>query len=119
VKQSEIDEGDIEKIFMIKNAENINIISPKVVGAVNLDEDLIAVVGVNFTNELRLKKWWEIIGDVPDPNEALIGYYLYDRLGLALGQELELNGQVFKVSGFLNKTETQDDNVIFVGKKMD
>lgn len=114
VKQSEIEEGDIEKIYAIKNAENINIISPKVVGAVNLGENLVPVVGVNFTNELRLKKWWEIIGDVPGPNEVLVGYVLYDKLGLALGQELELDGNVFRVSGLLNKTDTQDDNVVFV-----
>ncbi len=114
VKQSEIEEGDIEKIYTIKNAENINIISPKVVGAVNVGENLIPIVGVNFTNELMLKKWWEIIGDVPNSNEVLVGYSLFKKLELAVGQELELNGKTFEISGFLNKTEMQDDNVVFV-----
>ncbi len=114
VKQSDIDEDDIEKIYMIENAENINILSPKVVGAVYLDKDMIAIVGVNFTSELDLKKWWDIIGDVPDTKEALVGHSLYERLGLTLGQEVELDGKTFSISGMLNKTGMQDDNVVFV-----
>lgn len=114
VKQSEINEDDIEKILMIENAENINILSPKVVGAVYLDDELILLIGVEFENELDLKKWWVIKGEIPDTGEVLVGYALYEKLGLDLGQDIELDGNVFRVSGFLNVTGMQDDNVIFV-----
>jgi putative ABC transport system permease protein len=115
VKQSEINEDDIEKIYMIENAENINILSPKAVGAVYLGDDLVPLVGVDFEAEIDLKKWWVIIGDVPELGEALIGNSIHDKLGIDLGQAVEFNDQIFKVSGLLNNTGSQDDDVIFVG----
>lgn len=114
VKQSDIDESDLEKIYTIENAENINIVSPKVVGAADVDGKLVPLVGVDFDSELRLKKWWEIMGDMPDDGEVLVGYILYDELGLSPGEEIGLNGKVFTISGFLNKTDTQDDYVVFL-----
>jgi len=114
VKESEIDEADLPRIYTIKNKENLNVISPKVVGAVYINEKLVPIVGVNFSSEYRLKKWWDIIGDKPNENEALIGYNVYNELDLELYQELELGNETKEVVGFLNKTDTQDDNVIFL-----
>jgi putative ABC transport system permease protein len=114
VKQSEMDESDLEKIYTIPNKENINIVSPKVVGAVYVDKKLVPVVGVNFTSEYKLKKWWNIIGEKPHKNQVLVGYNIFNQLDLGLNENIMLNGKTKTVSGFINKTETQDDRVIFM-----
>jgi putative ABC transport system permease protein len=113
VKQTEINEEDVEKIMMIPNAENINVLSPKVVG-VTSGERTFVIVGVDFDAELKLKEWWEIHGEIPGEGEILLGSGVYEKLNLANGDELELNGQNFIISGYINKTDTQDDNVIFM-----
>jgi putative ABC transport system permease protein len=117
VKQSEINEEDISKIYTIKDAISLNIISPKVVGAVYIKDKLVPIVGVNFTSEYRLKKWWQIVGEKPEKNEILVGYNVYNDLELELNKELKLNNKTKTISGFINKTETQDDAVIFMDIK--
>ncbi len=114
VKQSEIDESDLAKIYTIPNKENINIVSPKVVGAVYVDGELIPIVGVNFTSEYRLKNWWNIVGEKPDKNQVLIGYNIFNQLNLRLNENIILNKETKTISGYINKTETQDDGVIFM-----
>jgi len=114
VKQSEIDENNIADIYTIENAASLNIVSPKVVGAVYIKDKLIPVVGVNFTSEYRLKKWWQVIGDKPNKDELLAGYNIYKSLNLKLDKEIKLNNQSKKLVGYINKTGTQDDSVIFM-----
>lgn len=113
VTGSELEEGDLERIYMIPNAENINIVSPKVIGKVQAGDEPVLLVGVNFTSELRLKKWWSIIGEAPKAGEVLLGEDALERLGLQ-GQKISLNGRDFTVSGYINRTGTQDDKVIFM-----
>jgi len=114
VKQSEIDEIDIKKIYTIKNAASLNIVSPKVVGAIYIKDRLVPIVGVNVTSEYRLKKWWQIVGKKSGKNEVLLGYSIYNDLDLELNQEIKLNNQTKTITGYINKTGTQDDGVIFM-----
>jgi putative ABC transport system permease protein len=114
IKQSEIDESDIQKIYEIPNADNINIVSPKVVGLAESGEASLVIVGVDFEAESRLKKWWEVSGELPGEGEILIGYDVHEEQMLGIGQAVGLSGREFLVSGYLNKTNTQDDNVIFM-----
>lgn len=114
VKQSEIDEEDLSKIYTIKNAASLNIMSPKVVGAVYIKSKLVPVVGVNFTNEYRLKSWWNIIGKKPEKNEILLGYDIYSKFNLNLDDKIKLNNKTKKITSHINKTKTQDDAVIFM-----
>jgi putative ABC transport system permease protein len=114
VKPSEINESDIQKIFEIPNAENINIVSPKVIGIASADANKYVVVGVDFESELRLKDWWRVVGESPSEGEILLGYDLHNLGNIGPGETLNLNGIDFQVSGYINKTETQDDQVIFM-----
>lgn len=114
VQQPEIDEQEIQKIWAIKDNASLNIVAPKVLGVVTVNEKEVLIVGVNFSSEYRLKKWWDIVGEKPGDNELLVGYNVFKDLNLKLGQELKLNGRTKTVVGYINKTGTQDDGVIFL-----
>jgi putative ABC transport system permease protein len=107
---------DAEKILTIKNNENIRAISPKLVTALDYQGDLLAAVGVNFENELEIKKWWDIHGSVPTgQNEVLLGYELSTKLDKKPGDTLLLSGGEYKITGTLNQTGSDDDKVVFMG----
>jgi len=56
----EIKEEDLNQIWSIKNKENLAIVSPKLLGAVEIDGNIVLVVGANLGDEISLKKWWKL-----------------------------------------------------------
>ncbi|MBI4535651.1 MAG: ABC transporter permease, partial [Ignavibacteriae bacterium] len=70
----DLHEGDVGRIRTIKNRENISIIAPKLLNAAKVQKRDVLVVGVDFEAEVRLKKWWSIVGTRPETSkDALIG----------------------------------------------
>ena len=57
--------GDAALIRTIKNKENISIVAPKLISAAVLSGVHALVVGVDFPQERRLKRWWSITGALP------------------------------------------------------
>lgn len=114
----DLHEDDIDRIRTIKNRDNISIVAPKLLNAATVQKRDVLVVGVDFEAEVRLKKWWSIVGKKPEANrETLIGAEAKNKLQLGLGQSFEINGEMFKVAGILEPTGSQDDGIIFVGLK--
>ncbi len=114
----ELHEDDARKIRMIKNSENISIVAPKLLNAAKVREKDVLVVGVDFEAEIRLKKWWSIVGKRPEANQdALVGAEAKNKLHLGLGQAFEINGEMFTVAGVLEPTGSQDDGIIFIAIK--
>jgi len=112
---NELHEQDIQKIKTIKNSENLSIIAPKLLSVGEVVKNKILVLGVNFDKELRLKKWWSIIGEDPTKaNEVLIGIDVKQKLNIGLNQDIIINDEKFRVSGILEETGSQDDGIIFV-----
>ncbi len=108
-------QDDVAKIREIKNRDNIKIISPKLLNVAEVEQTKVMVVGVHFKEEISLKKWWSIIGDVPEKeDEALIGVDVKRKLQLGLGQIVLINGTPFRVSGILNESGSQDDQLVFI-----
>ncbi len=108
-------EDDVKMIRTIKNKENISIIAPKLLNVAKVQKKDVLVVGVLFGAEVRLKKWWTIIGTSPaEPTDALIGSEAKKKLQLGLNQTFEVNGTLFKVAGVLEPTGSQDDGIIFI-----
>ena len=94
-----LQEEDIQKIRTIKNKENIAIVAPKLLNVVKVQNKNVLTVGVDFQEELRLKKWWSIIGVSPRSNkEIIIGSDVKNIFGLGLNEELAINGKPFKVN---------------------
>lgn len=111
----EISESDLENIKKIENAANIRIVSPKVFGVFENEGHKALVVGVDFNEELSLKKWWKITGDAPEkPNQILLGKEAAERFQASPGSKMEIKGEPFKVAGVLESTGSQDDGLVFM-----
>jgi putative ABC transport system permease protein len=114
----QLQEEDVQKIKLIKNRDNISIIAPKLLNATKIQQRDVLVVGVDFEQEFRLKKWWSITGKRPqDNNEALLGAEAKTKLGINLHQSFEIEGKKFTVAGILEPTGSQDDGVVIINIK--
>ncbi len=108
--------ADVERIGTIKNAANISVVAPKLLGAVSLGGRPVLVAGVRFADELRLKRWWRVEQGM-EPTEledALAGARLAQNLSLQPGAEVQVNGQTFRIVGILAENGSQDDDILFV-----
>lgn len=106
-------DSDIPKIREIEVRENISTVSPKLIGVVELEGKKVPLMGVNFEEELRLKKWWKIHGTAPkSQEEVLLGNEAAVRLFKSAGDTLSIDGKKISISGVLDETGSQDDFLI-------
>jgi putative ABC transport system permease protein len=92
---------------------NIAAVAPKLIGAVETGGTRVLLVGVVFPEELKIKKWWQIVGQEPSgPDDVLLGYGAAAKLGLMPGGKLSLAGRNLKVAGTLKETGGQEDDLI-------
>ena len=106
---------DAQEILTIENSKNIRIIAPKLLNITEVIDRTVLVVGVEFDQELQLKKWWKLVGRRPaTKDQAIIGADAKKSLGLDLNQSFEIQGESFTVTGILQPTGSQDDGVIFI-----
>lgn len=106
--------SDVAKIRGIKNKENINRVAPKLVVSARVNEVRVLAVGVQWDQELALKRWWKINGAQPaGDHDALLGSKALTRLGVKVGDILDLKGESFRVTGALEPTGTQEDELVF------
>lgn len=111
----ELTEADLDRIQTIKNARNISVVAPKLLGAMPIGGQTVLVAGVRFDDELRLKQWWDMEGTEPDSqDEALAGLRLARTLDLRAGDDIELDGHAFRVTGILAENGSQDDDILFI-----
>jgi putative ABC transport system permease protein len=107
-------DSDIPKIRQIEVRENVSIVSPKLIGVVEIEGRKVPLMGIQFGEELRLKKWWKIHGAEPrNRDEVLLGNEVAVRLFKSTGDTLSINGNVVKIAGVLDETGSQDDFLIF------
>lgn len=108
-------QSDISKIKEIKNKDNIKIISPKLLNVTEVEQKKVMVVGVDFEQEIALKKWWSIIGRAPQKgDETLVGADVKKKLNLGLEQAILINGDPFKITGILEESGSQDDQLVLI-----
>lgn len=106
--------GDIQKIRQIEERENINIVAPKLASVVEIEGKKALLMGVDFKEEWRLKKWWKIRGEKPkNREEVLLGNEVSVRLFKSVNATLSINGRQVRISGVLDETGSQDDFLIF------
>ena len=107
-------DSDVPKIRQIEVRDNINIVSPKLIGLVEIEGKKVPLMGVHFEDELKLKKWWKIHGTQPKAREeVLIGNEVAVRFFKSAGDTLPLSGRSIKIAGVLDETGSQDDFLIF------
>jgi len=139
--------ADMESIRQIKNKENLSIVAPKLIASVSLKGKEAFLAGVDFEEELRLKRWWRImppsgmINPAPGENkmmdhrqpmpvksafllrdsleekDLLAGAEVTRHLQLAEGTLLKIKGETFHVRAILEETGSQDDLLLFAPLK--
>jgi len=106
-------DSDVSKIRLIQARENINVVAPKLIGVVEIQGKRLPIMGVQFHEEMRLKKWWKIHGAWPKgPDEVLLGSEVAARLLKSTGDSLKISGNMVRVSGVLEETGSQEDYFI-------
>jgi len=107
-------DSDVPKISQIEAKENLSTVSPKLIGVMEIEGKKIPLMGVQFSEEIRLKKWWKVHGSEPKSrDEALLGNEVAVRLFKSTGDTLPINGKPVRISGILDETGSQDDFAIF------
>jgi putative ABC transport system permease protein len=109
----ELKQADLEKIKTIKNRQNVAAIGPLVLGAVEVHKKQLLLTGLDFQVRRFLRPWWKTAGRFPEKEEMLAGSEAARILGLTEGRTVTLNGQTLRVSGILEATGSQDDQMIF------
>lgn len=121
-------EQDLPKIREIPDGESINIISPKLVGAVTANGQKALLVGVDTKREFTMKPWFSLreqngvasggrltdlaLLDVPEDG-VLLGAGAARSFGKKVGDTLSVNGRAFTVTGVLNELGSQEDGLIY------
>jgi putative ABC transport system permease protein len=114
VEAQALKDSDVPKIRQIEVRENISTVSPKLIGVVEIDGKKNLLTGVLFQEEIRLKKWWKVHGEIPKSrDEILLGNEVAVKLFKSAGDRLTLNGKTARISGILDETGSQDDFLIF------
>lgn len=115
----ELDMSMIPEMYTIENSETLAIISPKLLVEGEIRGKKVLLVGVEFPEELSLKKWWQIQGlekgQLPESNEILVGSEVARLFNLSPAEKVELKGQEFQVGGVIQTTGSmENDQAIFM-----
>ncbi|MFA5517108.1 MAG: FtsX-like permease family protein [Desulfuromonadales bacterium] len=113
VDPREIAEADLGRIREIPDNRNISAVAPKVLGAVTVRGARVMLMGVDPAVEFGIKRWWTLHGrPMSGADELVAGIAVARRLGLGIGGMVEIEGESFAVSGILNETGSQDDDLL-------
>lgn len=133
---------DAQSVLDIPYRNRISNVSPKLLGAVEVDGHEVLLAGVDFESELMLKRWWHIAGRKPEgEQELLVGYEVARALSLIestgraseqhvshggshqiaedqfqfkiLRDKLKVAGVEHQVAGVLAQTGGPEDGMIF------
>jgi putative ABC transport system permease protein len=114
-EMEEIRQADLEKVSTIKNSKNIAALGPLVLGVAKVGSHKVLMAGVDFEAAGILKPWWKLQGARPDAESIIPGAEAARVLSLEIGNRLEINNHNLVVSGILQPTGSQDDQLIFTG----
>jgi putative ABC transport system permease protein len=110
----EIRESELDRLATIPNHRNIAAVGPMVLGVALVKNHRMLVAGVDFKAAGILKPWWRVDGRLPEGEEVLLGAEASRVLNLSTGQTLSVGGRSLTVSGLLESTGSQDDQLAFV-----
>lgn len=116
---TQLNMSDIAVMKTIKNKETLAIIAPKLLADAQINGSRALLVGVQFKDELKLKKWWKInwagTREIPGAGEIIAGSDAARVLGLSPGASVKIKGQDFKVAGVIRPTGSiENDGAVFM-----
>lgn len=112
-EMQEIQQRELENIRTIRNAANVAAVGPIVLGGVEAEGKRVMLAGVDFKAAGILKPWWKVTGAFPEGNQLLIGAEAGRILNITSGDVLTISGRSMTVTGLLQPTGSQDDQLIF------
>jgi len=121
-----LDEAGLPKIKGIFWRNNITAFTPVLSGNVRLRNREVALLGTYFSKKLKFGNeeftsgargtfpWWKVEGRWPgdDSVEVLAGEKLAGEDNIQTGQELQLNGQRYRVSGIVSTGGVEDHQIV-------
>lgn len=119
----ELDMSLIPLMKTIKNKETLATIAPKLLVDTKINGKSILLLGVDFPQELHLKKWWKLDGltknQIPLANEVILGSDVARSLDLTPKQTITIKEQDFRVAGIIQPTGSmENDQTIFMDLSM-
>jgi putative ABC transport system permease protein len=112
-EMQEIQEQELTRVRTIKNSRNIAALGPLVLGVVNVGTHKVLMAGVDFKAAQILKPWWHLKGTAPQENGVILGSESARILNLGIGDRIAIRNKKLVVSGVLQSTGSQDDQLIF------
>jgi len=112
-EMEEIHQADLSRVNTIKNSGNIAALGPLVLGVAKVGDHKVLMAGVDFKAAGILKPWWKVQGALPEADGIILGAEAARVLNLAAGNRLKINDNDLVVSGILQPTGSQDDQLIF------
>ena len=112
-EMEEIREKDLAQVANIKNSKNIAALGPLVLGVARVGSHKVLMAGVDFKSAGILKPWWNVQGVLPGKDGVLLGAEAARVLNMKVGTGLTVNDNDLVVSGILQATGSQDDQLIF------
>ncbi len=112
-EMEEIREKDLERVTTIKNSNNIAALGPLVLGVANVNSHKVLMAGVDFKSAGILKPWWNVQGALPGEDGVMLGAEAARVLNMEVGNSLKVSDKDLVVSGILQATGSQDDQLIF------
>lgn len=99
----------------IKNKENISVVAPKLIEAGKLGERPVAVVGVLPQEEEKIKSYWHLASGnrLVHEGDVTVGANVANRYGVKVGDSITLGSSSITVTGILEPTGAEDDNLVF------
>lgn len=88
-------------------------VAPKVIGSVDASAKRYMIIGLDFNQELKIKPWWKIEGEIPKDNQVVIGSQLASKLNLKRGDLMDFGQDKYQVAGVMVETGGSEDNGVF------
>jgi putative ABC transport system permease protein len=80
---AQLKDEDALGVHNIQYRERLSVVAPKILGAVEAEGRQVLLAGVDFKEELRLKRWWRLVGRRPEsPGDVLVGHEAAKALSL-------------------------------------
>jgi putative ABC transport system permease protein len=112
-EMKEIRQESLQKLRSIKNAANVAAVGPMVLGVIKVGTRHVLLAGIDFEVSRFLRPWWKIKGSTPEKDGVLLGSEAARILQLGVGDSVVANQRKLRVSGILDDTGSQDDQLLF------
>lgn len=110
----ELTEEDATLVASIQRKDALRGVSPKLIGAMRIENREFILAGVRFRDELKMKRWWKIHGSTPSlSRDVLLGAMTSRQLDKKAGDKLIMGEKEFRVAGVLDEQFSAEDRAIF------